>query len=156
MHRTGCPFALLYESPFSIQSLLGPGVQPPEEVLPNLPGFGLSTVLAHTRFTGTAGRFHFVVYLTHFPRYGPSCCSLKCMHFQTSVIRLVDRFTWSYRFVIILQITLIQKICELWKLIWINIDKSWVSKYRLKSRNLRNLAFSYLGYHGNFIRFICF
>ena len=79
--------------------------------------------ISHTRFTGTAGRVHFVVYLTHFPRYGPSCCSLKFMHFQTSVIRLVDRVTWSYRFVIILQITLIKKICKLWKIILINIDK---------------------------------
>ena len=68
---------------------------------------------SHTRFTGTTGRVHFVLYLTHFPRYGPSCCSFNFMHFQTSVNRLVDRFTWSYRFVIILQINLIQKICEL-------------------------------------------
>ena len=37
--------SLSYESSFSIQSFLGPGVQPPEEVLPNLPGFGLSSVL---------------------------------------------------------------------------------------------------------------
>ena len=47
----------------------------------------------HTRFTGTAGRVHCVRIFTHFPCYEPACWSLNFMHFQTSVIRLVDRLT---------------------------------------------------------------
>ena len=63
----------------------------------------------HTRFTGTAGRVHCVRIFTHFPCYEPACWSLNFMHFQTSVIRLVDRLTWFYRFGITLQINLSQK-----------------------------------------------
>ena len=48
---------------------------------------------AHTRLTGTAGRVHCVRIFTHFPCYEPACWSLNFMHFQTSVIRLVDRLT---------------------------------------------------------------
>ena len=49
--------------------------------------------IPHTRLTGTAGRVHCVRIFTHFPCYEPACWSLNFMHFQTSVIRLVDRLT---------------------------------------------------------------
>ena len=39
------------------------------------------------------GRVHCVRIFTHFPCYEPACWSLNFMHFQTSVIRLVDRLT---------------------------------------------------------------
>ena len=115
--------------------------------------WGLAT---HTRFTGTAGRVHCVRIFTHFPRYEPACWSLNFMHFQTSVIRLVDRLTWFYGFGITLQINLSPKVCDLSVMFWINIDKLGLKKYPLKSRNFGNLVCLYLGYHGNYTRFICF
>ena len=110
----------------------------------------------HTRFTGTAGRVHCVHIFTHFPCYEPACWSLNFMHFQTSVIRLVDRLTWFYRFGITLQINLSPKVCDLSVMFWINIYKLGLKKYPLKSRNFGNLVCLYLGYHGNYTRFICF
>ena len=110
----------------------------------------------HTRFTGTAGRVHCVRIFTHFPCYEPACWSLNFMHFQTSVIRLVDRLTWFYRFGITLQINLSPKVCDLSVMFWINIYKLGLKKYPLKSRNFGNLVCLYLGYHGNYTRFICF
>ena len=76
--------------------------------------------------------------------------------FQTSVIRLVDRLTWFYRFGITLQINLSPKVCDLSVMFWINIYKLGLKKYPLKSRNFGNLVCLYLGYHGNYTRFICF
>ena len=111
---------------------------------------------AHTRFTGTAGRVHCVRIFTHFPCYEPACWSLNFMHFQTSVIRLVDRLTWFYRFGITLRINLSPKVCDLSVMFWINIYKLGLKKYPLKSRNFGNLVCLYLGYHGNYTRFICF
>ena len=110
----------------------------------------------HTRLTGTAGRVHCVRIFTHFPCYEPACWSLNFMHFQTSVIRLVDRLTWFYRFGITLQINLSPKVCDLSVMFWINIYKLGLKKYPLKSRNFGNLVCLYLGYHGNYTRFICF
>ena len=112
--------------------------------------------VTHTRLTGTAGRVHCVRIFTHFPCYEPACWSLNFMHFQTSVIRLVDRLTWFYRFGITLQINLSPKVCDLSVMFWINIYKLGLKKYPLKSRNFGNLVCLYLGYHGNYTRFICF
>ena len=103
---------------------------------------------SHTRLTGTAGRVHCVRIFTHFPCYEPACWSLNFMHFQTSVIRLVDRLTWFYRFGITLQINLSPKVCDLSVMFWINIYKLGSKKYPLKSRNFGNLVCLHLGYHG--------
>ena len=118
--------------------------------------FEISHSVTHTRFTGTAGRVHCVRIFTHFPCYEPARWSLNFMHFQTSVIRLVDRLTWFYRFGITLQINLSPKVCDLSVMFWINIYKLGLKIYPLKSRNFGNLVCLYLGYHGNYTRFICF
>ena len=106
---------------------------------PAQPGAAIVCVFSHT-----------------FPCYEPACWSLNFMHFQTSVIRLVDRLTWFYRFGITLQINLSPKVCDLSVMFWINIYKLGLKKYPLKSRNFGNLVCLYLGYHGNYTRFICF
>ena len=128
----------------------------PNPILHTGPKFPMHLFTAHTRLTGTAGRGHCVRIFTHFPCYEPACWSLNFMHFQTSVIRLVDRLTWFYRFGITLQINLSPKVCDLSVMFWINIYKLGLKKYPLKSRNFGNLVCLYLGYHGNYTRFICF
>ena len=60
---------------------------------------------------------------TYFPCCRPSCCAFNFIHFQTSVIRLVDRYTWSYPFGIILLFNRIPNVYELWTFIRINGDK---------------------------------
>ena len=118
---------------------------------------------AHTRLSDTAIVSICVRIFTHCVRIShifksdePACWSLNFMHFQTSVIRLVDRLTWFYRFGITLQINLSPKVCDLSIMFWINIYKLRLKKYPLKSRNFGNLECLYLGYHGNYTRFICF
>ena len=138
-----------------LPSIAGSETWPHTRKIP-LNQYQFQTLQSHTRFTGTAGRVHCVRIFTHFPCYEPACWSLNFMHFQTSVIRLVDRLTWFYRFGITLQINLSPKVCDLSVMFWINIYKLGLKKYPLKSRNFGNLVCLYLGYHGNYTRFICF
>ena len=104
-------------------------------------------VNVHTRFNGTNGASILLRIFTYFPCYRPSCCAFNIMHFPTSVIILVDQFTWSYLFGLILQINRIPKAYKLWYIIWRNSVK--IGKCRLKSGNFRKLVCLYLGYYGN-------
>ena len=83
---------------FCVSFLCSPSL---ENITKGPKGMSRPHVLASTAQTGASILLRI---FTYFPCYRPSCRAFNFMHFQTSVIRLVDRFTWAHLFGIILQI----------------------------------------------------